>query len=176
MATPQNYVSISRRPLDVEDYIDMLRRHRSWIIGPMFAGLVVAVVVAFLWPDTYESSAILRITPQLIPEQFVPSAVNLRLAQRLESLRTQILSRTELGAIILNNKYKLYPRLREKLTNEDAIAQMQKDVKVIPVDVDYTGEKKYATAFMIRFTYPDRFKAHDVVTEQLGGPDKGIPF
>ncbi len=77
MALAQNYVSVSRRPLDVEDYIDMLRRHRSWIIGPMFAGLVVAVVVAFLWPDTYDSQAILRITPQLVPQQLVPSTVSL---------------------------------------------------------------------------------------------------
>jgi hypothetical protein len=39
--------STSRRPPDVEDYIDMLRRYRSWLIGPMFAGLVIAVVVGF---------------------------------------------------------------------------------------------------------------------------------
>ena len=46
MVPAQNYVSVSRRALDVEDYIDMVRRHRSWIVGPTFAGLVIAVVVA----------------------------------------------------------------------------------------------------------------------------------
>ena len=35
MAAPQNFVTVTRRPPDVEDYIDMLRRYRSWIIGPM---------------------------------------------------------------------------------------------------------------------------------------------
>ena len=30
----QGYVSVSRRPPDIEDYIDILRRYRSWIIGP----------------------------------------------------------------------------------------------------------------------------------------------
>ncbi len=165
MAAPQNYVSVSRRPLDVEDYIDMLRRHRSWIIGPMFAGLVVAVVVAFLWPDTYESQAILRITPQLIPQQFVPSTVSLQLGQRLDSLRTEILSRTTLGAIIVNSKFNLYPKLRERYTVEDAIAQMQKDVKIFPIDVDSTGERHYATAFMVKFSYPEKYKAMEVVRE-----------
>jgi uncharacterized protein involved in exopolysaccharide biosynthesis len=53
MAPPQNQVATTRRPPDIEDYIDMVRRYRSWIIGPMFAGLVVATVIAFLWPDTY---------------------------------------------------------------------------------------------------------------------------
>ena len=44
MAAADNYANVSRRPPDVEDYIDMLRRYRSWIIGPTFAGLVIAVV------------------------------------------------------------------------------------------------------------------------------------
>ena len=62
MGLAQNYISVSRRQPDVEDYIDMLRRYRSWIIGPTFAGLVIAVVVGFLWPDTFISSALMRIS------------------------------------------------------------------------------------------------------------------
>src|ERR1022692_982243 len=57
MVPQQGYVSVSRRPPDIEDYIDILRRYRSWIVGPTFAGLVIAVVVAFLWPDTFVSTA-----------------------------------------------------------------------------------------------------------------------
>ncbi len=34
------YVAISRRTLDLEDYIDVARRHSAWILGPMFAGMV----------------------------------------------------------------------------------------------------------------------------------------
>ena len=56
MVPQQGYVSVSRRPPDIEDYIDILRRYRSWIVGPTFAGLVIAVVVAFLWPDTFIST------------------------------------------------------------------------------------------------------------------------
>ena len=41
MTAPQAFQAVSRRPPDVEDYIDMLRRYRSWILGPTFAGLVV---------------------------------------------------------------------------------------------------------------------------------------
>ena len=76
MSSPQNYVNVSRRPPDIEDYIDMLRRYRSWIIGPMFAGLVLSVVVAFLWPDTYISQAVMRITPQQVPENLIPSVLS----------------------------------------------------------------------------------------------------
>jgi polysaccharide biosynthesis transport protein len=167
MGSPQNYVSISRRPLDIEDYIDMLRRHRSWIIGPMFAGLVIAVVAAFLWPDTYESKAIMRITPQRISEQLVPSTVVLQLSERINNLRTWILSRTNLTNIIQKEDFNLYPRLRQRLTMEDAIAQMVKDVAITPFEFGSSGasDRRYMTAFEIRFSYSDRIKAQKVVQE-----------
>ncbi len=53
-----------RRALDFDDYLDILRRHRGWILGPAFAALVVSVVTAFLWPDTYVSNATIRVVPR----------------------------------------------------------------------------------------------------------------
>ena len=99
MAAAQNFVTVTRRPPDVEDYIDMLRRYRSWLIGPMFGGLVVAVVVAFLWPDTYVSQAILRITPQQISASLVPTVVNMQMQQRLQQMQQEILSRGSLTGV-----------------------------------------------------------------------------
>src|ERR1017187_4976088 len=92
MAAPQNFVSVTRRPPDVEDYIDMLRRYRSWLIGPMFAGLVISVVVAFLWQDTYVSTAVMRITPQQIADRLVPTNGNMQKMQRGEQMKREILS------------------------------------------------------------------------------------
>src|SRR5437879_13101016 len=96
MASPQTSVTITRRPPDVEDYIDMLRRYRSWLIGPMFFGLVVAVVVAFWWPDTYISTAMLRITPQQVSERLVPTVMVMQMTQRLNSMQQAHLSRGSL--------------------------------------------------------------------------------
>ena len=87
MVPQQGYVSVSRRPPDIEDYIDILRRYRSWIIGPTFAGLVIAVVAAFLWPDTYISTAVMRITPQQVPERLVPSNFNTQIIERLNAMQ-----------------------------------------------------------------------------------------
>lgn len=162
---PQNYVTISRRPPDIEDYIDMLRRYRSWIVGPMFAGLVVGVVVAFLWPDTFESRAVMRITPQSIPEQLVPSAVSIQLNDRLNSLRTEILSRSNLAAVINNEKFNLYPKYRQRFTTEDAIQEMVKNTRITPLEQSGSSDRRFMTAFEIRFSYPDRFKAQAVVSE-----------
>lgn len=75
MQPMQPTFSPSRRPMDVEDYIDVLRRHKGWIVGPAFAAVVISVVVAFFWPDTYVSTATLRIVPPQVPERYVVSNV-----------------------------------------------------------------------------------------------------
>ena len=57
-ALPEQPISVPRRELDVEDYIDILRRHRSWILGPVFLGVVAGVVTAFLWPNSYRAEGL----------------------------------------------------------------------------------------------------------------------
>ena len=65
---PSDGLSVTRRPLDVEDYIDVVRRHRGWIFGPFLFCLVASVVGAYLWPETYTSVATIKIVPQQVPD------------------------------------------------------------------------------------------------------------
>jgi polysaccharide chain length determinant protein (PEP-CTERM system associated) len=163
MAAATNYVTVTRRPPDVEDYIDMLRRYRSWLIGPMFAGLVTAVVVAFLWPDTYVSQAVMRITPQQISDRLVPAVVNMQMQQRLEQMRQEILSRGSLSELIQRPSLNLYPKERQRYPLEDIVQDMRnKAIRIQQVDV---GGGRGASAFTISFSYTDRFKAQAVVRE-----------
>src|SRR6266700_5712679 len=91
------YVAISRRALDVEDYIDLARRHVAWIVGPVFAGLVISIVVAFALPNTYISQAEMQITPAQISETIVPTTINQLLTDRIIQMENEILSRTTLS-------------------------------------------------------------------------------
>ena len=167
MAAGQNFVSISRRPPDVEDYIDMFRRYRSWIIGPMFGGLVLAVVGAFLWPDTYVSTAVMRIVPQQVSEKLVPSVVSTMMAERLQQMQTEILSRSTLADLIHRPSLDLYKKERNRLPEEDIIQEMRnKYVKIQPLAVPgEMGPNRYASAFAISFYYTDPYKAQAVVRE-----------
>ncbi|HKA00915.1 MAG TPA: GNVR domain-containing protein, partial [Candidatus Solibacter sp.] len=166
MATAQNFVTVSRRPPDVEDYIDMLRRYRSWLIGPMFAGLVVAVVIAFLWPDTFVSSAIMRITPQQIAPNLLPTVLNMQLQQRLQSMQQEILSRNSLAELIQRPSLDLYRKERQRYPLEDVIQDMRsKAIRIQAVEVAAGGQGRVASAFTVSFAYPDRFKAQAVVRE-----------
>src|SRR5215813_356400 len=165
MAAAQNYVSVSRRPPDIEDYIDMFRRYRSWIIGPMFAGLVIAVVVAFMWPDTYVSTAVMRITPPQISERLVPTVVNMQMQQRLGQMQQQILSRSSLQEMIQRPALNLFPKERLKLPMEDVVNEMKRGIGIQMIDVSAPGQGRVTSAFTISFRYPDRFKAQATVQQ-----------
>ena len=97
---PTEGMSISRRALDVEDYIDIVRRHKGWIFGPFLFTLVVSVVGVYMWPDSYTSSAIIRVVPQQVPEQMVQAAVNQQMSDRITQMAQTIESRAVLTNII----------------------------------------------------------------------------
>lgn len=167
MVPSQGYVGVSRRPPDIEDYIDILRRYRSWIIGPTFAGLVIAVVVAFLWPDTFISTAVMRITPQQVPQSLVPTNISTQISERLTAMQQEILSRTSLQELLQRASLNLYPKERLRKPMEDVIDQMRKAVRITLMQGNVTEpqQQKFASAFQISFSYPDKYKAQAVVRE-----------
>jgi len=169
MAAVSNYVTVSRRPPDIEDYIDMMRRYRSWIIGPMFAGLVVSVCIAFFWPDTYVSTAMMQITPQQISPRLVAADYVNPMLDQLNQMQQEILSRGQLSELILKPSLNLYPKQRKIKPLDDIVEQMRNRDIVIQM-VDLSGRaadpsKPYSSAFTISFRYPDRYIAQAVVRE-----------
>ena len=164
---PQETNAAARRPLDVEDYIDILRRHKGWIFGPLFGALVLSVVGAYLWPDTYVSMAAIRVVPPQVPENFVPANVNSDVQGRVNSLIQTILSRAALTSII--NTHNLYKKERERLPLDDVIESMRSyDIKCCPLLQTANTQRSDRTeypAFQIGFAYSDRFVAQKVTTD-----------
>lgn len=162
---PSDMLTVSRRPLDVEDYIDIVRRHKAWILGPTFLGLVGAVVVAFLWPDTYVSTSLIRVVPPSVPEKFVPTNINQELSQRIDSMAQIILSRTALTNII--QTYNLYPRKQASLPMDDIVEQMRNDISISGVYTTTTSRapNSRVSAFRISFAYENRVLAQRVTQE-----------
>jgi len=161
---PTEGMSIPRRALDVEDYIDIIRRHKGWIFGPFLFTLVVAVVGAYMWPDSYTSQAIIRIVPQQVPEEMVQAAVSQRMEQRMSSMMQTVESRSVLTNII--NTYNLYPKLRTQEPIEDVIEEMKGKggINIVQV-IGFAGggERRAAPAYAISFQYENRYLAQKVV-------------
>src|ERR1035438_222988 len=150
---PQENVSIARRPLDVEDYIDILRRHKSWIFGPTFVALVSATVVAFLWPDTFVSIGVIRVVPPQVPEMYVNSNLNNDLQGRFNSMIEGLLNKTTLQGII--SEFDLYKKDLKREPLEDVIDNMrQHDVVINQVQgVGQVNGRTQVAAFQVGFKY-----------------------
>jgi polysaccharide chain length determinant protein (PEP-CTERM system associated) len=161
---PTEGMSIQRRALDVEDYIDIMRRHKGWIFGPFLFTLVVSVVGAYMWPDSYTSQAMIRIVPQQVPEEMVQAAVSQRMEQRMSAMMQTVESRSVLTNII--NTYTLYPKLRNQEPIEDVVEEMKsKDIHITQVVTlaGVGGERRAAPAYSISFSYENRLLAQKVV-------------
>ncbi len=150
---------VTRRAPDFEDFVDIARRHKTWIFGPLWAGIVVATVVAFLWPDTYVSSALIRITSSQVPDRLVQANLNQVLSERISAIAQGVLSTSTLTNII--QTHDLYPRERRRLPMQDVVEQMRnRDIKIGVVNLQQGA--KSVGAFPIAFHYENRYLAQKV--------------
>jgi uncharacterized protein involved in exopolysaccharide biosynthesis len=157
----QDGFGIQRRDLDIEDYIDVARRHKAWIFGPAFAGLVLSVVGAFMWPDTYVSTASIKVIPQEVPTNYVQSNINQAMQDRISSLAQSIMSRTRLTSYV--NTLQLYPKELAGKPIDDVVEDMRKDIRISPVQaMAGGGSQNSVPAFQISFAYTDRVNAQKV--------------
>src|ERR1035441_4138118 len=159
-AVPQSQVSISRRALDIEDYIDISRRHISWIVGPLYAGIAISTIVAFFLPNVYVSRAMLRITPSQIPENLVPATFNQQMTDRIGAMWQDVVSRSQLSELIQRPSLDLYKSDRNRKPLEDVIEDMKnKDIKLEILGIQQTGGKPNSS-FTIYYSYQDRSEEH----------------
>lgn len=158
---PTENFSVPRRTLDVEDYIDIARRHKGWIFGPFLLTLVASVVGVFLWPDSYESTAVVKILPQQVPTNMVQSSITQDISDRITSMATTVLSRNVLTAVI--NDMELYPAQRKRLPIDDVVELMKKDIHITPMMAAGSNGRN-VPAFTVQFKYDNRVLANKVVT------------
>jgi polysaccharide chain length determinant protein (PEP-CTERM system associated) len=125
------------------DAILKILKRRYWLAFVPFA-LIAAFVAAAArtLPNVYTSETVIRVEPQRIPESYVKNTITARIEDRLETIRSTILSRTRLERIILD--FDLYPDERKTMVMEDVVGLMSRnvDVKIVQGDafrVAYTG-------------------------------------
>ena len=158
----------TRRVLDFEDYIDIVRRHRAWIIGPAFLGLVAGVVIAFLWPDTFLASGQMRVVPPRVPSRLVASNMSEEMSQRVNAIYQGIVSRSNLSNLVTT--YNLYPDKRKRLPMDDVVDEMRKDIVVSPLRGMTTGVptgRNNIFAFTVSYSYSDRRLATKVCSDLI---------
>jgi len=159
---PTETFNVSRRSLDVEDYIDILRRHKGWIFGPFLFALVVSVVGGYLWPETFVSKGIIKVEPQQVPESLVQATISHDMLDRLNSMLESIESVNKLTEVITTYNLYLKERSREPLL--DVIEEMKTKIHIDPLGQNTNHQ---VPAFQVSFSYADRHQAQKVVQELM---------
>jgi polysaccharide chain length determinant protein (PEP-CTERM system associated) len=157
-------LSVPRRTFDFEDYVDMLRRNRRWLLAPAFLGLVLSTVLAYWIDDTYVSHALIRLVPQQINESLVQTATSQQLADHINAMAESIESRNTLTNLI--NTYGLYKRELKSEPLEDVVNRMRTtDIKIQPTSGVANVTGKNLPAMQVSFSYRDRYTAQKVCAD-----------
>ena len=112
------------------DYIDGARRHRKGMTITSSGLLVVSLLVAFLWPPSYKSSATILIESQDIPTDLVRTTVTSFAIERIGKIASRVLS----GGVLFNmiDKYGLYADRKERDTKEEILVHMRDSIQIEP--------------------------------------------
>jgi polysaccharide biosynthesis transport protein len=144
-----------------ENLWSMARRHRWWLLLPLFLCWLTVWSISWLLPTTYQSEAMILVEPQKVPEHYVEPNVSLDLRDRLDSMTQQILSRTRLQSVI--DGFKLYPHGangRWFAPSGDPVEEMRKDIKIELVQSP--GRPGELSAFKIYYSGDSPSRAQQV--------------
>jgi len=132
------------------DRIKTIWRRRKWL-GILVFVLPLAAAAAMITalPDLYESTALVLIDRQQVPEAFVRSTVTSELEIRLHSISQEILSRSRLESLIA--RMGLYPELKNRGTADEAVNRLRQDIRLQLKGADTTGGRGATTSFTLSY-------------------------
>jgi polysaccharide chain length determinant protein (PEP-CTERM system associated) len=120
---------LGHRPLNVEEYLAILKR-RAWIIViPVVLLPIIAFGITFFIAPQYLSQTLILIETQKVPDSYVKPIISSDLDSRLASMKEQILSRSSLQPII--ERYNLYGG--KSMTMDDRIDIARKSIEIKPI-------------------------------------------
>jgi uncharacterized protein involved in exopolysaccharide biosynthesis len=148
------YYPVEPPGMGVEEYFGFLRRRGTQIAAVSALLTTITVVVAFVWPATYRSTATILIQEQEIPADLVRSTVTSYADERIQVISQQVMTRSVLLGLV--EKHNLYANERKTETNDEILDRMRKAIKLAPVTADVTdrrsGSRMVATiAFTLAF-------------------------
>jgi succinoglycan biosynthesis transport protein ExoP len=135
----------------IDEYRAMVVRRKWWILGPLFFGWLLVFASAWVLPAKYSSESVVLIEPPKVPKDLVAPNVQVDLADRVESMSTQILSRTRLLTLI--QKFNLYPGNAD--SPDDQVEKMREDVKFDLVQSPAANGNQELIAFKMAYKAPD---------------------
>ena len=148
---------------DIRRLFGIARRRQLQFLTPLFLGWLVVWGISWVLPPRYKSSTLILVEQPTMPQHYVASNINDDLQARLQSMTEQILSRTRLLLIV--QKLRLYGGAQKKLTDDQKIADMRKD---IGVQLVRDPQRQDISSFTISYSASDPHLAQQVTAELTG--------
>jgi polysaccharide chain length determinant protein (PEP-CTERM system associated) len=144
----------------MDEYAAIFQRRKWWILGPLFFGWLLVFVSTWVIPATYTSESVILVEEQKVPKSFVEPNVQVDMAERVQSITQQVLSRTRLLNLIQN--LKLYPRYEN--SPDDQVKRMVEDIKFELVQAPPSAGRNTGelVAFKIDYEAPNPASAQAV--------------
>ncbi len=149
--------------VDLEHYLDMVRRRHLHFLIPLFVGFAVVWGVSWILPPRYQSSTLILVEQPTMPKNYVTPNVNDDLQERMQSITQQILSRTRLVHII--EEFNLYAGAHAAVHSQ-TLPDQKVDVMRKDIDIELVrGAGNQITAFNVSYTASDPHVAQRVTSE-----------
>ncbi len=150
---------------ELQTYIKAYQRKKMMFIVPAAATMIIAILVAFMLPSIYRSTAIILIETPDIPEDLVRSTVTGLIEERLQGLNQVVLNRSQLLEIM--DRFDLYPDKRITSSTSELVNNMRGDIGVEMIqteinDTEFARSGMATYAFSISYENKDPEKALQV--------------
>src|SRR6201994_1456544 len=151
-------------------YWELLKRRWAYFLVPFVLISCAGVAAAWLWPATYLSEGKILVQSQQIPTELVRPTVTSAAQERIQVIEQRTMTRDNLIAIV--DKFQLFPDKRTLMSATELVAQMKKNAKIAPVDLQLdfkqrSRQESPTIVFSVGFEYPDPVVASRVANELM---------
>ncbi len=148
---------------DLRRLMEIARRRQLQFLIALFVGWLLVWGSSLVIPPRYKSSTLILVEQPTMPQNYVLPNINDNLQTRLQSMTEQILSRTRL--LMIAQKLHLYSAAKGRLTDDQKVASMRKD---IGIELVRSQGGEGITSFTISYLAGDPHLAQQVTTELTG--------
>ena len=154
-------MSVEFRQRTAGEFFKMLKRRKWLILLPVLTMTAAIGYVVYKLPSVFESKTILAVTAPQISEKVVSSLTDDDLSQRLQTIRTEVLSRNSLEPMVA--KYDLFKLERNAGMPMELI--IEKMYKNIEVEVEKSDDDRKVASFIIKYKDRSPEAARNVTAE-----------
>ncbi len=149
----------------IEDVLIVLKRRFLLFVAPALAVLLLGLVVVMLLPAKFMAQGVILVVGAEIPSDLVRSTVSAYAQERIEQIKTRVLTRARVLEIA--DKYNLYPRNRGYSdTQRVELIRQNLSVRYIRAEGAKTGAGRDDTiAFAVTYTDRSAEKAYQAANE-----------